>query len=59
MKNHNGVTGNGRLTFFKKLDEILGHCPPSAPAVLLDTGSSNLSTTKADVEVILDGKGQT
>ena len=67
MKDHNGVTGNGRKTFkiFKKLDEILGHCPASAPAVLLDAGSSNLSTTKEDAEESdseereIDSKGQT
>ena len=67
MKDHNGVTGNGRKTFkfFKKLDEILGYCPASVPAVLLDAESSNLSKTKADAEENdsdereIDGKGQT
>ena len=67
VKDHNGVTGNGRKTFkfFKKLDEILGHRPASAPAVLLDAGSSNLSTTKEDAEESdseereIDSKGQT
>ncbi len=40
VKDHNGVTGNGRKTFkyYSKLDEILGHRSASAPSVLLDTG---------------------
>ena len=66
MRNHNGVTGNGRKTFkfFKKLNEIIGHHPASAPAVLLDAGSSSLSTTKADAERDseereIHGEGQT
>lgn len=43
VKDHNGVTGNGRKTFkfYKKLDESLGHRPGSAPTVLLDAGSSS------------------
>lgn len=49
MKNHNGVTGNGRKSFkfYRKLDEILVHRPASVPAVLLDAGSSTL---KADAD---------
>ena len=33
VKDHNGVTGNGRKTFkfYDKLDEILGHRPSSVP----------------------------
>ena len=52
MKDHNGVTGNGRkpFKFYKKLDEIFGHRPASAPAVLLDAGLSSLSTTEIDAE---------
>lgn len=52
VKDHNGVTGNGRKTFkfYKKLDEILGHCPASTPPVLLDAGSSSLNRTEADTE---------
>ena len=43
IKDHNGVTGNGRKTFkfFQQLDEILGHCPASVPEVLLDTQADN------------------
>ena len=52
VKDHNGVTGNGRKSFkfYQKLDEILGHRPASAPAVVLDAGSSTLTTTEADAE---------
>ena len=52
MKDHNGVTGNRRKSFkfYQKLDEILGHRPAFAPAVLLDAGSSTLTTTEADAE---------
>ena len=51
-KDHNGVTGNRRKSFkfYQKLDEILGHHPASAPAVVLDAGSSTLTTTEADTE---------
>ena len=36
VKDHNGETGRGRKTckHYKELDEILGHRPASAPAVL-------------------------
>ena len=46
VKDHNGVTGNGRRTckFYDKLDAILGHRPASAPSVLMDAGSSSLPT---------------
>ena len=46
IKDHNGVTGNGRQTckFYDKLDAILGHRPASAPSVLLDVGSSSVVT---------------
>ena len=52
VKDHNGVTGNGRKSFkfYQKLDEILGHRPASAPAVVLDAGSSTLPATEADTE---------
>ena len=52
VKDYNGVTGNVRKSFkfYQKLDEILGHRPASSPAVLLDTGSSTLTTTEADAE---------
>lgn len=52
VKDHNGVTGNGRKSFkfYQKLDEILRHCPASAPAILLDAGSSTLTTTEEDAE---------
>ena len=48
IKDHNGVTGNGRKTckFFDKLDAILGHRPASAPSVLMDAGSSSLPTAE-------------
>ena len=43
VKDHNGDTGRGRKSckFHKELDEILGHRPASAPAVLLDTGTTS------------------
>ena len=49
VKDHNGVTGNGRRTckFYDKLDAILGHRPASAPSVLMDAGSSNLPTAES------------
>ena len=52
VKDHNGVTGNRRKSFkfYQKVDEILGHRPAFAPAVLLDAGSSTLTTTEADAE---------
>ena len=42
IKDHNGVTANGRQTckFYDKLDAILGHRPASTPPVLLDAWSS-------------------
>ena len=45
VKDHNGVTGNGRKSFkfYKKLDEILGHRPASAPSFLVDTSSPSHS----------------
>ena len=65
IKDHNGVTGNGRKTFkfYNKLDEILGHRPASAPAFLVDTGSPTNGTTTAqlqesDAEGERDGKGE-
>ena len=46
VKDHNGVTGNGRKTckFFGKLDAILGHRPASAHSVLMNAGSSSLES---------------
>ena len=43
IKDHNGVTGNGRqiCKFCDKLDAILGHRPASTPPALLDAGSAN------------------
>jgi hypothetical protein len=66
IKDHNGVTGNGRKTFkfYNKLDEILGHRPSSAPAFLVDTGSPSHGTTttaqlqESDAEGGTDGKGE-
>ena len=48
IKDHNGVTGNGRQTckFYDKLDAILGHRPASTPPVLLDAGSSTIPSTE-------------
>ena len=48
VKDHNGVTGNGRKTckFYDKLDAILGHRPASAPSTLLDTVSLTQPTTE-------------
>ena len=52
VKDHNGVTGNGRKSFkfFAKLDEILGHRPASAPTVLVDTGSPSIGTATTHIE---------
>ena len=49
VKDHNGVTGNGRKTckFYDKLDAILGHRPASAPSTLLDTGSLTQPTMES------------
>jgi len=49
VKDHNGVTGNGRKTvkFYNKLDEILGHRPASVPFALLDAGSSSSVAAEA------------
>ena len=49
MKDHNGVTGNGRKTFkfYNKLDKILGHRPASVPSVLLDAGSSSATISES------------
>lgn len=60
MKDHNGVTGNGRKTFkfYDKLDEILGHRPASAPNFLVDTGhgTANAQSQESDAEGGTDGK---
>ena len=52
VKDHNGVTGNGRQTckFFEKLDAILGHRPASTPPVLLDAGSSTVPSTELQTQ---------
>ena len=43
VKDHNGVTGNGRKVFiyYEQLDRILGHRPASLPTVLVDTASDD------------------
>ena len=48
IKDHNGVTGNGRQTseFHYKLDAILGHSPASTPPILLDAGSSTVPSAE-------------
>lgn len=58
VKDHNGVTGNGRKTckFYEKLDGILGHRPSSAPSVLMDAGSSSLSMAESQDSPEEDGK---
>ena len=63
IKDHNGVTGNGRQTckFYDKLDAILGHRPASTP-VLLDAGSSTTPFTELqsqDPDVNGDPKEET
>ena len=47
-KDHNGQTGRGRKVckFYKELDNILGH--RSVPAVLLDTGTTNSSSSSTE-----------
>jgi hypothetical protein len=52
IKDHNGVTGNGRQTckFYDKLDAILGHRPASTPPVLLDAGSSTVPSTSTELQ---------
>ena len=47
IKDHNGQTGRGRKShkFYKELDAILGHRPATAPAVLLDTGTTSNSSS--------------
>ena len=66
IKDHNGVTGNGRKSFkfYKKSDEILGHQPALAPTFLVDIGSPSHGTATAqsqesDTEGGTDGKGYT
>ena len=58
MKDHNGVTGNGRKTckFYDKLDEILGHRPSSVPSVLLDAGSSSATTVESQASTTEEGE---
>ena len=50
IKDHNGQTGRGRKTckFYKELDEISGHCPASAPAFSLDTGTTSSSSSATE-----------
>ena len=49
-KDHNGQTGRGRKVckFYRELDNILGHRPASVPAVLLDTGTTNSSSSSTE-----------
>ena len=56
IKDHNGVTGNGRKTFkfFQQLDEILGHRPASVPEVLLDTQAENQGGNCSEDESVID-----
>ena len=35
-------------TFYKELDEILGHRPASIPPVVLDSGTTSNTTTTLD-----------
>ena len=58
VKDHNGVTGNGRKSFkfYTKLDEILGHRPASAPTALVDTGSPSFSTPLAEETDVEEGE---
>ena len=58
VKDHNGETGRGRKTckFFKELDSILGHRPPSVPAALLDTGTSSSTVEDSTEETQITGK---
>ena len=50
VKDHNGQTGRGRKVckFYRELDSILGHRPASVPAVLLDTGTTNNSSSSTE-----------
>ena len=58
VKDHNGVTGNGRKTFkfYDKLDEILGHRSSSVPSVLLDAGSSSATTVESQASTTEEGE---
>ena len=62
VKDNNGETGRGRKTcrFYRELDSILGHRPASVPAALLDTGTTDdSSTAEGDTmveETPVDGK---
>ena len=58
VKDHNGVTGNGRKTckFYDNLDTILGHRPASAPSTRLDTGSLTQSTTEPHSQEVADAE---
>ena len=49
-KDHNGQTGRGRKVckFYRELDNIIGHRPASVPAVLLDTGTTNSSSSSTE-----------
>ena len=51
-KDHNGQTGRGRKVckFYRELDSILGHRPASVPAVLLDTGTTNSSSSTENLQ---------
>ena len=50
VKDHNGVTGNGRkcFKFYQELDRILGHRPASAPTILLDTQAEEMVAEDED-----------
>ena len=58
-KDHNDETGRGRkiCKFYEELDDILGHRPASAPAVLLDSLSSQDETELSPGSAQLDTNG--
>ena len=51
-KDHNGQTRRGRKVckFYRERDSILGHRPASVPAVLLDTGTTNSSSSTENLQ---------